>query len=249
MSKKKKTRSKAYRPRPVHANDLFLEFSPAVSEKALKSLATLRAVAFKELTSGRGTLERVAELQSAIECAWGLAAFFENKEEICLLLLCATAELQTMRKIIDLGYPQEIKPWMTDALVHALDVIDDQDYAVTKAEYLRSLRYMAEHHTKVLTVGGARQAACVDPTERESWEKFLDYTILAYLHGRPVRGFFIERKGTLYFCATDQGPDTDASGRRDDVLIRIEGPHIIAVCDRMSPETLADENTAREREK
>lgn len=245
MSKKKKARAKKYTPRPVIANDLFLEWAPEVAEKTRVRLGTMRGMHFRELMAGRGNSEQIAGLQAAIELAWVLASRFESKVDLCMLLLCASAELQAMSTIVEkLKRPDLVEPWMGNAMRHALDTLDDIDASVTTAEYLRAIRYMTEHHTKVLTVGGAECAACIDPASKDSWEKFLPFVLIAYLHGRPVRGFLIVRKGILYFCAPEQG---EVAG--DDALIRIEGPHVIAVCHQISPEALKDVNEAREREK
>lgn len=249
--RRQKKRTKKRVPKAVRPSDLFLSFSPEVAEETRQRLAISRAVSFKALTSGGGAEENVACLQSAIEVAWALASRFRDKAdpehstqlEICLLLVCAAAELQSMNTLIGLGRAADIADWMSDALRHTMNLLDDLDAAVTKAEYLRAIQYTRDQHQKLLTVAGARMAARIDPDEPESWGKFYDHAILAYLNGRPVRGFFIVRKGVLYFC----GPEQAADG--EDALIRITGPHIVAVCAPFSQEAKETIEKAREKEK
>lgn len=251
IMKRMKKRTKKHVPKVVRPSDLFLTFSPEVAEGTRQRLAISRAMSFKALTGGGGTEENIACLQSAIEVAWALASRFRDKEdpenstqyEICLLLVCATAELTAMSTLIRLGRSGEIEEWMFDALRHTMNLLDDLDAAVTQAEYLRAIQYTQAQSQKLLTVAGARVAACISPEKGDSWQKIYDHAILAYLNGRPVRGFFIVRKGVLYFC----GPEQAADG--EDALIRITGPHVVAVCAPFSQEAKETIEKAREKEK
>lgn len=248
MSKKKKTRTKKYAPKPVRPLDIFAEWAPELSTDSRLSLGTLRAVAYREIMAGRGTLDQIAGIRTAIEVAWALAPIFDRKEEICELLVCASAEAQAIYAMIaDLKRPDWVAPWMGEALSHALDELEAMDAQATTAEYLRAIRFMNEHPDKLLTVHGAESAAGFYPDVRETWEKRLDRMILAYLHGRPVKGFFVERKGVLYFCVSPlvvpPGPGVETP------MIRIEAPHVISLCERMTPDQLKTINAYRETEK
>lgn len=246
--KQQKKRTKKYVPKPVRPLDLFAEWAPELSTDSRLSLGTLRAVAYREIMAGRGTLDQIAGIRTAIEVAWALAPIFDRKEEICELLVCASAEAQAISAMIaDLKRPDWVQEWMGEALSHALDELEEMDAQATTAEYFRAIRYLNENPDRPLTMHGAESAAGFYPDVRETWEKHLDRMVLAYLHGRPVKGFFVERKGVLYFCVSPLGAPPGPGV--ETALIRIEGPHVISLCERMTQDQLKAINAYREDEK
>ena len=246
--KRQKKRTKKYAPKPVRPNDIFAEWAPQLTEDSRTRLGMQRAVAYREIMAGRGTLDQIAGIQTALEVAWALAPIFERKEEICELLVCASAEAQAIYALLaELKKPDWVEAWMGEALGHALDELEAMDTQATQAEYLRAIDFMWKHPNRLMSVHGAESAAGIYPDISKTWSKYLDRMILAYLHGRPVRGFLVERKGVLYFCASaagvPPGPDVETT------LIRVETPHVISLCERMTKDQLKAINDYRESEK
>lgn len=93
MSKEKKRRKKAYRPKAVKRPAIIYDViaSPTVPEKDLDELEMHVLIALRQIEEGKGTLEDIATVATVIDHAFVAAAAFEQKHEIRMLCLLATA--------------------------------------------------------------------------------------------------------------------------------------------------------------
>lgn len=93
MKKDKKRRKKTYRPREVQRPSIIYDViaSPALPDSALDDLEMRALIALKQIEDGKGTVEDVATVATVIDHAFVAAAAFEQKHEIRMLCLLATA--------------------------------------------------------------------------------------------------------------------------------------------------------------
>ena len=100
-----KKRTKKYRPREVKNPPLIYDViaSPEVAKRDLDDLETYALMAARRLEDGKGTDEDIATLAVVIDHAFVAAAAFNEKYDLRLLCLLATAALMAAKGDMKLG--------------------------------------------------------------------------------------------------------------------------------------------------
>ena len=205
MSKDKKRRKKAYRPKAVKRPAIIYDViaSPTVPEKDLDELEMHVLIALRQIEEGKGTLEDIATVATVIDHAFVAAAAFDEKSEIRLLCLLATAA--TMAAKGEMSQGRTPSPCLTRIMHEAIRMNRTLSGCCKRSELVEIARTACRHYADIRV--NPKAAFIIEPADKgqadgETDLKELEGCIgVTFINGRCRAGYLSfdsERKAWLW---------------------------------------------------
>ena len=210
MKKDKKRRKKTYRPREVQRPSIIYDViaSPALPDSALDDLEMRALIALKQIEDGKGTVEDIATVATVIDHAFVAAAAFEQKHEIRMLCLLATAA--TMAAKGEMSQGRTPSPCLTRIMHEAIRMNRTLAGCCKRSELVEIARTACRHYADIRV--NPRAAFIIEPadkgqTDGETDLKELENCIgVTFINGRCRAGYLSfdsERKAWLWKMPTE----------------------------------------------
>lgn len=217
--KQQKKRTKAYRPKRVHAPYLLAKLAPELTPEQRDHLDLVGFLALDAIRRGVGKPEHVKTIKMILQQGFVLkSAFDEEREgEIQALMYVALAGLMIAEAFIIDEHPEGVKHWMIDAAQAALELEADMERQLPAADLCYAARVVVENQRRIMPLQ-LRNIAVIEPGRPDTWKDAYSRTGICFLHGAAIPGVIDERGEHIYWWNTDL-----------DISIRIEEPAVMVL--------------------
>ncbi len=218
MSKAKKRRDKAYRPKAVKApNHLLVKLLPELTKEEHTKIELASLLPLDAIRRGEGTLENVDYVMNSLHVGWVCSAAFERQTKIDAqsLMMVAYGCMRLVSELIHSGKAEQVPGWMIEPVQPALELLADMQAEMSRAEMLDAYEAMFKARKHLCN---PESAVAIRPDDPSSWKKSYMHHGLMYLHGIVQIGFLEERDGQIFWWAYDT-----------QTLIRITHPAVMLV--------------------
>ena len=225
MSKPKKKRSKAYRPKAVERpQNLMVRLLPELSDADRTKIDLASLLPLDAIRRGEGTKENVEYVLASLLVGWILGAAFEEETRwpAKAQMMVGYGGMLVAEECIKAGTPEKVQQWMVEPAQHALELLGDLERTLTRAELHKAYDVAAKDQRKLCCMDSV---AVIRPDDPSSWKRAYDFQGVTYLHGSATCGILDELDGALFWWDPD-----------DDVRIRITGPTIMIISLPFAPE-------------
>lgn len=182
---KKRVGKKPFKHRSVAASALLYRVLPELDNGMLNNIELWARVPLDAIKRGNGTEDNVSNVQTVLTFGFVLAAAFENKTEIQMLIQLAQAGIGGACRRIRNGEADEIWPELFEPVDAAVGVISEMQRSVEREVLVRCIDAIKLHRFSLKV--HPKAAFLVPPGERE--KRFMKRPGIAYVNGKARSGY------------------------------------------------------------
>lgn len=189
---KKRVGKKPFKHRRVAAGAYLYRVLPELDDAMLGNIELWARVPLDAIKRGEGTEENVSNVQTALTFGFVLAAAFENKTEIQMLIQLAEAGIGGACRCIRNGEPEGIWRELFEPVDAALGVISDMQRTVEREVLVRCIDVIKVHNFSLRV--NPKSAFLIPADERA--KRFMNRVGLAYINGKARSGY-LQKNDTM----------------------------------------------------
>lgn len=197
MSKPKKKRAKAYKPKPVRTPYLLAKLAPELTQEQRDHLDLVGFLALDAIRRGEGEIKNCQDVCLALQSGYIAAQRFGAEWKVKALMLIAYCGVQLAADYIKKG--RQVEAWMLDPAQAALEVVADMEAQCTRRELgeniqetFRHVHQICRFDPEALWTVAPDYARNAHRDKTEPVNAVEGRRALTFMHGSPVIGYVVE---------------------------------------------------------